>query len=187
MMRNKKIINEIKRLQEIMGIEVSKPLLMEQPILGKIAKSLGLLPSNVVSKVAKNYPDVSTLLSKLSNKSLGEVEKVGLLNDLYGKSVKNGITDITKLFDDTIQKSVKEMVTNVNWKRTIESQLTAGKNSDEIYSSIYRKTANSGGDIEKAFKKSFIESVDEMAEKMVKNSPTPKTKPNSPLLMPPKI
>ena len=174
-MRNKEIISEIKRLQEIMGVEKSKPLLFENPILGKL---LGLISPNATKlfpKIAKNYPELAKPLSDLTDKTLSKAQKVKSADEVYRIATSKGISEITSNFDKVILDTVTSTTTKN--KKIIENALTNGKTKDEIYNAFYGKTTGSVGDLEKAFKKSFFESVDEIGEKMVKSSPSPKVSP----------
>ena len=174
-MRNKEIISEIKRLQEIMGVEKSKPLLFENPIIGKL---LGLIPPNATKlfpKISKKYPELVKPLSDLTDKTLSKAQKMKSADEVYRIATSKGISEITSKFDKVILDTVTSTTTKS--KKIIENALEKGKTKDEIYNAFYGKTTGSVGDLEKAFKKSFFESVDEIGEKMVKSSPSPKVSP----------
>lgn len=174
-MRNKEMISEIKRLREIMGVEKSKPRLFEQSFMSKL---LGLIPSKATKlfpKLLNTYPELAKPLSVLTDKTLTITQKAKSADEVYRIATSKGISEITSKFDKMILDEVTSTTTKS--KKMIELALEKGKTKDEIYNVIYGKTTGSVGDLEKAFKKSFFESVDEIGEKMVKSSPSPKVSP----------
>lgn len=165
-MKNKSLISEIYRIQEVMGV-TNKKILLEQAWVEDLLAAL--------SKLGKNFDDeFNTLLANVSNENLEKNVRAGNLDKLIRKAKNMGDEDVLKVINDiltspdgSLMNSIKNIVSSEDTSALI-SQIAKQQDSTvkNLYDSLELDTFNAGtGDdiidmwyknsLKKELKKSF--------------------------------
>ena len=152
---NKKLLNEINRLNELMGL--NKKLLNEQAWIDDLI-------TGIISAGAKQGDEITTLAAKLSDDTLTTLEKTKTLEDIIKIARKEGNEDLLTAINKQLVKSGGEMMTKLddvilNNKTLIQSGIDRGASKSDVQKILIDDFNPNTGD----------EILDELIKRQLKN------------------
>lgn len=152
---NKKLLNEINRLNELMGL--NKKLLNEQAWIDDLI-------TGIISAGAKQGDEITTLAAKLSDDTLTTLEKTKTLEDIIKIARKEGNKDLLTAINKQLVKSGGEMMTKLddvilNNKTLIQSGIDRGASKSDVQKILIDDINPNTGD----------EILDELIKRQLKN------------------
>ena len=152
---NKKLLNEINRLNELMGL--NKKLLNEQAWIDDLI-------TGIISAGAKQGDEITTLAAKLSDDTLTTLEKTKTLEDIIKIARKEGNKDLLTAINKQLVNSGGEMMTKLddvilNNKTLIQSGIDRGASKSDVQKILIDDINPNTGD----------EILDELIKRQLKN------------------
>jgi len=152
---NKKLLNEINRLNELMGL--NKKFLNEQAWIDDLI-------TGIISAGAKQGDDIITLAAKLSDDTLTTLEKTKTLEDIIQIARKKGNVRLLTAINTQLVKSGGEMMTKLDDvilknQSLIKSGIDSGVSKSDVIDELIKKINPNSGD----------EILDELIKRQLKN------------------